>query len=121
LTAFFKATPDHPLATPLPIATPEDRHSGLDPGIGEWVNILRSHGVETFESCEGGDGHAYLEPTIAFGTHASPEEGWHALSVALCHGLPVRELRLAWEIYRGTGFPCSPRWELVFRHAVGEA
>ena len=32
---------------------------GLDPGIAGAVAVLREAGVETFESCEGGHGHAY--------------------------------------------------------------
>jgi hypothetical protein len=38
----------------------------LDPGIAPYVDALRAEGVETFESCEGGDGHAYPEPTVRF-------------------------------------------------------
>jgi hypothetical protein len=38
----------------------------LDPGIGPYVDVLRAAGIETFESCEGGDGHAYAEPTVRF-------------------------------------------------------
>jgi hypothetical protein len=36
----------------------------LDPGIRQAVRILREAGVETFESCEGGERHAYPEPTV---------------------------------------------------------
>jgi hypothetical protein len=38
----------------------------LDEGIREFVVILIANGVETFESCEGGRGHCYAEPTIRF-------------------------------------------------------
>ena len=38
----------------------------LDKGIKKYVEILRSEGIETYESCEGGAGHAYFEPTICF-------------------------------------------------------
>ena len=38
----------------------------LDAGIRRYVLVLRSGGVETFESCEGGEGHAFPEPTIRF-------------------------------------------------------
>ena len=30
------------------------------------VDALRSEGIKTFESCDGGDGHAYTEPTVRF-------------------------------------------------------
>jgi hypothetical protein len=38
----------------------------LDPGIAPYVDALRGEGIETFESCDGGDGHAYTEPTVRF-------------------------------------------------------
>jgi hypothetical protein len=34
----------------------------LDPGIAPYVDVLDAAGVETFESCEGGDGHAFRNP-----------------------------------------------------------
>lgn len=33
-------------------------YESLDDGIREYVRILVTSGVETFESCEGGEGHA---------------------------------------------------------------
>ena len=41
--------------SPLPISHEGPHDSKLDPGIAEAVNILRSKGVETFESCESGE------------------------------------------------------------------
>ena len=82
----------------------------LDGGIERAVNILLDAGVETFESCEGGDGHAYLEPTIRF--HGERAEGFRALSVALQHGLKVCSLRRTWPI--NDGEPTGPWWEIVF-------
>lgn len=72
--------------------------------------LLRDAGVETFESCEGGEGHAFLEPTVRFHGHRS--EGLRALAVVLQAGLPVSELRRVWPVLDGevTG-PC---WELTF-------
>lgn len=37
---------------------------GLDPGIAHAVKVLRDSGVETYESCEGGEGHAYPYPCV---------------------------------------------------------
>jgi hypothetical protein len=96
---------------------------GLDPGIAPWVEILRAHRVETFESCQGGPdperpdrGHAYPEPTIAF--HGGPSAGVHAYHVARQHGLPVGEIRRVWkEIdHELTG----PTWEIVFTRQATE-
>lgn len=82
----------------------------LDEGIRRYVAILRSGGVETFESCEGGPGHAMPEPTIRF--HGTRAAGFHALSVAMDHGLPVLALKLSWPI--NDGLPNGPWWEMTF-------
>lgn len=83
----------------------------LDPGIERVVRLLHASGVETFESCEGGPGHATPEPTVRF--HGDQAAGWQALSVALNHGLPVLYLRRVW--YVDGVEPSGPTWEMVFR------
>jgi hypothetical protein len=83
--------------------------SPLDKGIESAVKILIAAGVETFESCEGGNGHAYLEPTVRF--HGERSEGFKALAVALQHGLRVSTLRRIWPIRDGE--PTGPWWEIV--------
>jgi hypothetical protein len=113
VTAFIEVPKNHELAKDLPVLPAK---YGLDEGIGLWVNLLRRHGVETFESCQGGEGHSYPEPTIAFGASARVEDGWHALAIALTYGLPVSELRMTWMIERAGSWPTTPRWEMVFRH-----
>ena len=87
----------------------------LDAGIRRAVEVLQSNGIETFESCEGGAGHAYTEPTVAF--HGHPEAGWRAVSVCLAHGLPVMCLRRVWSILDGIE-PTGPKWEVVFTKKV---
>jgi hypothetical protein len=44
---------------------------GLDAGIRKAVECLQAEGIETFESCEGGPGHSFPEPTIRF--YGTPE------------------------------------------------
>ncbi|MEA2141518.1 MAG: hypothetical protein QOC91_1617, partial [Solirubrobacteraceae bacterium] len=66
----------------------------LDEGIASYVQTLHAAGIETFESCEGGDGHAFPEPTVRF--HGEHAEGFRALGVALQHQLPVLDLRRTW-------------------------
>lgn len=83
---------------------------GLDPGIASIVHILVDAGIETFESCQGGEGHAYPEPTVRFHGHRS--EGFRALAVALERGLNVGYLRRIWQI--NDGEPTGPYWELTF-------
>jgi hypothetical protein len=82
----------------------------LDTGIQMAVQALVAAGVETFESCEGGIGHAYLEPTVRF--HGDHAEGLRALSVAMRAALPVRELRRVWPVLDNE--PTGPWWELTF-------
>jgi len=87
----------------------------LDPEIVPMVLALREAGVETFESCGGGKGHAYPEPTVRF--HGDRSEGFRAFAAAVQHGLPVAELRRVWPI--NDGEPTGPWWELTFRRFVG--
>jgi hypothetical protein len=88
----------------------------LDRGIEPAVRLLQAAGVETFESCEGGKGHAFPEPTIRF--RGGPAAGWHALGVCLDHGLPVLHLRRVWDVLDRND-PTGPHWEIVFRERIG--
>lgn len=88
-----------------------DLDMALDEGIAEAVHILRAAGIETYESCEGGEGHVFPEPTIRFlGDHS---EGFRAFAAALKAGLPVYGIRRLWTVddQELTG----PVWEIVFR------
>ena len=85
--------------------------SPLDPGIEHAVHALAHEGIETFESCQGGPGHAYPEPTVRF--HGDATEGYRALAVALRAHLPVLGLRRVWPVVDGE--PTGPWWELTFR------
>lgn len=83
----------------------------LDAGIRDYVLTLRSEGVETFESCEGGQGHCFPEPTVRFfgGSH----EGFRAFAVASMFGLPVMSLR---RYYTVTDNQLEgPWWEMTFK------
>ena len=82
----------------------------LDRWISFAVKVLSDGGIETYESCEGGKGHAFPEPTIRF--HGNQSEGFRAYAVAVGNGLPVFSLRRFWSTIDGelTG----PSWEMVF-------
>ncbi len=82
----------------------------LDSGIAPFVRALIESGIETCESCEGGDGHTFTQPTIRF--FGDRAEGFKALAVAQRRDLPVLELRRVWPI--NDGEPTGPLWELVF-------
>jgi hypothetical protein len=85
----------------------------VDAGIRRQVKVLFDNGVETFESCEGGRGHSFLEPTVRFS--GSQAEGFRALGIALQNGLKVRELRRYWSVQDGE--PNGPYWEMTFHGA----
>jgi hypothetical protein len=87
------------------------RERPIDRGILREVKILRDNGIETFESCEGGRGHSFPEPTVRF--HGGQSEGFKALAVALQNGLRVDQLRRYYQIQNGE--PAGPYWELTFR------
>ncbi|MFN2494029.1 MAG: hypothetical protein ABR501_14230 [Pyrinomonadaceae bacterium] len=87
----------------------DELYLSLDTGIRDAARILAEAGIETFESCEGGEGHAYAEPTIRF--HGERSEGFRALAVALQWGLNVFSLRRTWPV--NDGEPTGPYWELV--------
>jgi|SRR5665213_3468107 len=94
---------------PEPVRGP----ASLDPGIRHAVEVLLALGVETFESCQGGEGHSYPEPTVAFNGGAG--EGLRALAAAIEWELPVRSLRRTWIVHRGIDLEAA-RWELTFFH-----
>jgi hypothetical protein len=78
----------------------------LDPGICHAVERLRAGGIETFESCQGGPGHAFREPTIRF--HGTPEAGWRAVALCLAYGLPITALRRVWDVLDANEPTVSP-------------
>lgn len=97
------------------ITEPQDKNRRdfdppLDPGIEREVLVLREADIETYESCQGGPGHAYPEPTIRF--HGEYSDGFKALAIAMENGLAVAELRRLWVITDHE--PVGPDWELTF-------
>lgn len=86
----------------------------LDPGVKRYVEVLGKHGIETFESCQGGEGHSYPEPTVRF--HGDRSEGFKALAIAQQHAFPVSALRRTWPIVDGE--PTGPWWELTLERCV---
>ena len=94
----------------MPVPPRRRRDGEIDPGIAGAVAVLRGGGIETYESCQGGPGHAFSEPTVRF--HGQPAAGFHAVGIALDHGWPLMSLRRGWDLVDGelTG----PYWELTF-------
>ena len=82
----------------------------LDAGIRRYVLLLRAGGVETFESCQGGEGHAFAEPTVRF--HGGSAQAYRAFAVAMENGLPVLHLKMSYSVDKG--ILTGPWWEIVF-------
>ena len=82
----------------------------LDPEIRPIVLALLEGGVETFESCQGGRGHCFAEPTVRFEGDSS--EGLRALSVAMANALPVKSLNRTWALRDDVLH--GPWWEMKF-------
>ena len=107
LRAFIEANYE-PQPSP-PVAGQYDR------GISRAVKILQDNGVEIYESCEGGSGHSFPEPTVRF--EGGPGDGWRAVGVCLSYGLPILCLRRLWHILDGNDVT-GPSWEIVFRRRL---
>lgn len=87
-----------------------DRDTGLDDGIKSAVRFMRDRGVETFESCQGGSGHAFPVPTVRF--HGDKTEGYRVVALLLQHGFEVAELRRVWIVLDAELI--GPQWEVTF-------
>lgn len=103
--------------TPVVPSVPVHEIEQLDPGIAYAVAALQSVGVSTFESCEGGPGHCFAEPTVRFS--GGQAEGFRALGAVRLMGLPVMELRRVWCVIDGE--PTGPHWEMTFVPQRGPA
>jgi hypothetical protein len=89
----------------------KDPSFGLDDGIRDAVVLLTQHGIETYESCEGGVGHSYPEPTVAF--HDDNSKGLRALGICVQFGLPVKELQQVWQVDQDNAI-FQIAWRVVF-------
>jgi hypothetical protein len=94
------------------MSTSRDWLASLDPGTAPYVDVLDTAEIETFESCEGTEGHGFLEPTVSF--YRGHSEGFRSLAVAVQRGLSVAELRRYRQVSRA-GEPEGHHWELTFR------
>lgn len=98
---------------------PEAFYAELDDGIRFAVRLLHAHGIETGQSCEGGDGHSYEQPTIdLWGQPVELATAFHAMTVLHTYGLPVDGLALRWRVHNG--MPLEPLWRITFSKACPE-
>lgn len=96
---------DCPPATPIP--------SGgvLDPLIDPYVRAMQEAGFDTFESCQGGEGHGWSTPRIYF--WGDENEGHRAVVLALKRDWPVGMLVREWSLL-DINYTSRPMWCLRF-------
>ena len=68
----------------------------LDEGIAKAVHLLLKNGFETFESCEGGEGHCQPGGVIRFS--GDPTEGMRAVAALVRAGHNVTSLSRDWHV-----------------------
>ena len=83
----------------------------VDSGIRRFMRLMLAGDFETYESCEGGEGHSFVDPTIRF--HGNRGEGFRAFAWLMAHGVEPESLRRFWQIEDGE--PTGPKWEITFR------
>jgi hypothetical protein len=91
---------------------PEEWYQKLDLGIRFAVRILHARGIETCQSCQGGDGHCYDRPTVDLPTGPEDAIGFGAVFALRAFGLPVREVALVWPVWNG--LPYEKLWRITF-------
>lgn len=80
---------------------PPDWYDLLDTGIRFPVKVLHAYGFETCQSCEGGDGHSYPEPTVDLVGSAETTPGFAALHYLNAYGLDVQAVAQVWDVAHG--------------------
>jgi hypothetical protein len=108
---------------PVPIRDrmmPEAWYAQIDRGVRFAVRVLHAAGgMETCQSCEGGAGHAYSEPSIdlvAEGGHDAT--GFRALAALTAYGLDVHDVAIIWTCQHG--LPYQRIWRVTLRATYPE-
>jgi hypothetical protein len=98
---------------------PEGFYEKLDPGIRFAVRVLHANGIETGQSCQGGEGHCYDRPTVdLWGEGADGAPGFAALHALEQYGLRVESVALHWTVERG--LPFQRFWRIALAQAWPE-
>lgn len=96
---------------------PESWYARLDAGIRFPVRVLHAAGgIETCQSCQGGDGHDYDRPTIDLCYNDGA--GLRALAALHEFGLEVRDLAILWHVSHG--LPEERIWRVTLRRSWEE-
>lgn len=91
---------------------PDESYKSLDDGIRFAVRVLHAAGFETCQSCQGGPGHSYDEPTVEMISSGSDAQGFGALAALQSYGLPVNAISIQWPV--SNGLPYERNWRITF-------
>jgi hypothetical protein len=89
----------------------------LDEGIRFAVRVLHARGIQTGQSCQGGPGHSYEDPTVDV-SGGGRFDGWAALAALEEYGLRVSNVSLVWTVR--DGLVDDTFWRLTLRRAWPE-
>lgn len=96
----------------------EAEYRALDPGIRFAVRVLHASGFETCQSCQGGKGHSYLEPTVEMIATSDDADGFGAVAALQSYGLPVAAVAIVWPVRHG--LPYEKNWRITFFKTMEE-
>ena len=109
------------LTGPVPVRSKMWRathYAGLDRGIRFAVRVLHAYGIETCQSCQGGEGHSYDHPTVDLSSGSERDtDGLKAVACLAEYDLPVRTLAMLWSLDK-RGLPYERIWRITFRHTM---
>ena len=95
---------------------PDASYEGLDRGIRFAVRVLHAAGFDTCQSCQGGKGHSYDEPTVEMVATGDDSRGFGALDALRSYGLPVSAVALVWPCQNGA--PYEKNWRITFSQTM---
>ena len=94
----------------------EKEYRVLDAGIRFAVRVLHASGFETCQSCQGGKGHAYDQPTVEMVATSNDALGFGALEALYAYGLPVSAIAIVWPVQNG--MPYEKNWRITFSETM---
>jgi hypothetical protein len=99
------------VATPADLVRESVPWEDVDPEITAAVHALADYEINTFSSCQGGDGHPCAMPEILF--HGDEAAGLYAVWLLEAQGFRVWELSRHWDLDHG--LPRQPFWRVTLR------
>lgn len=98
----------------MPVRTlvqPERFYEAIDGGIRFPLKVLHAAGLETCQSCQGGEDHSYDRPTIDMIWAGHNGAGFIAADALAAHGLRVQDVSIVWRIEHAV--PVEAVWRVT--------